>query len=111
MPNSSKTIDMSNGSPFILYPMLSRAREYSCNRVAQALTNNTSDLDCMMMLTGARHLYKYMDAQKYLEDINGKHNFMERFFRWIINFNSSHPINSFRIKAILDPKKKSGRLI
>ena len=97
--------------PAILYPLLSRAREYSCDRVAQALTNNTNDLACIMMLAGGRHLYKYMDAEKYLEDINANHNIVERFFRWLANLFASHPIIPFRTQAIIDPFKRSGRLL
>lgn len=97
--------------PLILFPMLSRAREYSCDRVAQALTNYENDLDCMMMLSAGRHLYKYIEADKYLEDINSNHGFVERLFRWLINFHSTHPIMPFRTQAVIDPEKKSGRLI
>lgn len=97
--------------PLVLFPMLSRAREYSCDRVAQALTDYENDLDCMMMLSTGRHLYKYVEADKYLEDINSNHGSIERLFRWIINFHSTHPIMPFRTMAVIDPEKKSGRLL
>ena len=97
--------------PLILYPLLSRAREYSCDRVAQALTDNKNEIECMMLLAAGRHIYKYIDGQRYIQDIDCKHSFIERFFRWMINLFSSHPIMPFRTKAILDPDKKSGRLV
>ena len=95
----------------ILYLMLSRAREYSCDRVAQSLTNHKNQKECMMLLGVGRHAYKYMDVENYLEEISANHNKVELMFRWFINFFSTHPIMPFRTKAILDSNKKSGRLL
>ena len=97
--------------PSILYPLISRAREYSCDRVAQALTEGKNQEECMMMLGAGRHTYKYIDTQDYLKQINVKQNIITRFFRWCINLTASHPIMPFRVAAIEDPEKKSGRLI
>lgn len=41
----------------------------------------------------------------------GNHNAIEQFARWYTNLAASHPIMSFRVRAILDPSKKSGRLL
>ncbi len=95
----------------ILAPLLSRAREYSADRVAQALTGGVAQEDCMMLLAAGRHTYKYIDSKNYIRDITAKHNAVERFARWITNLIASHPIMPFRVKAILDPAKKSGRLV
>ncbi len=95
----------------ILLPALSRSREYSCDRVAQALTGGVGQEDCMMLLTAGRHAYKYVDTREYLGNIMAGHNFIERFARWCTNLIASHPIMPFRVQAILDPSKKSGRLL
>ena len=94
----------------ILYMALQRAREYSCDRVAQALTGGKSEVECMMLLGAGRHAYKHLDAARYVEEINRGHNSVERFFRWIMNLSASHPIMPFRTEAILDKSKSSGRL-
>lgn len=95
----------------LLAPMLSRAREYSADRVGQALTAGKAERDCMMLLGTGRHLYKYADAEKYVNEITTRHNAIERLARWVINLLASHPIMPYRTKAILDPEKKSGKLL
>lgn len=95
----------------VLLPMLSRAREYSCDRVAQALTNNTNDVETMMMLMAGRHAYKYLDVNEYLEKINEENSVMGSFTKWFINLILSHPIMPLRVKALADPEKKSGKLV
>ena len=94
-----------------LVPMLSRAREYSCDRVAQALTGGAAQEDCMKLLGLGRHIYKYADTNGYLADINKPTSAFARLARWIINATASHPIMPFRTAAVLDPEKKSGRLL
>ena len=88
-----------------------RAREYSADRVAQALTDGQAQLETMMMLSAGRHAYKHVDAADYLERITAKQGALARFARWCINFGSTHPIHPYRVQAILDPEKRSGRLV
>lgn len=95
----------------LLAPMLSRAREYSADRVGQALTAGKAERDCMMLLGTGRHLYKYTDAEKYVEEITARHSSIERLARWVTNLLASHPIMPYRTRAILDPEKRSGRLL
>lgn len=95
----------------VLIPALSRSREYSSDRVAQALTGGVGQEDCMMLLAAGRHAYKYVDTGDYLRNITANHNAIERFARWCTNLVASHPIMPFRVRAILDPSKKSGRLL
>ena len=92
-------------------PLFSRAQEYSADRVAQALTDNKNAAECMALLSVGRHLYKHMDVYDYLESAGERHNLLERLGRFIVNLNASHPITPFRVKAVMDPKRRSGRLI
>lgn len=96
---------------FFLMPMFQRSREYSADRVGQALTGGKNERECMMLLAAGRHAYKYMDLEDYMQRITTRHNPAERFARWLTNMLASHPIMPFRTKAILDPEKKSGRLL
>lgn len=97
------------GSSLIL-PLYSRSKEYSADRVAQALMSGSKE-DGMMLLLAGRHLYKYSDIHDYLEMINKNHNFLERIARFITNLVVDHPVMPFRVAAIMDENKKSGRLI
>ena len=97
--------------PFIIMPMLSRAREYSADRVAQALMPAYKGEEAMLLLMGGRHTYKYLDVNDYLERINSDHNSLEHCARWFMNFLSTHPIMPFRIVALMDPQKKNGRML
>lgn len=73
----------------------SRAREYSCDRLAQRLTNYDG-FEAMLILMVDRHLYKMVDKQDYLN-----HAVNERgFFIWLVNLLSSHPIMPKRIIAL-----------
>ena len=73
----------------------SRTREYSCDRLAQRLTNYDG-LGAMFMLMVDRHLYKMVDTQDYLEQ-----SVKERgFFLWLVNLFSTHPIMQKRIRAL-----------
>lgn len=90
---------------------LIRAQEFSADRAAQALTDNVNCDKCMALLSAGRHLYKYVDISDYSESAEANHNFVERFGRFIINLLTDHPITPFRVRAIMDPDRKSGRLI
>lgn len=92
-------------------PMLSRAQEFSADRVGQALTDNKNSAKCIAMLGGGRHLYKYVDMNDYLISAEDNHNFLERISRFIVNLLASHPIMPFRAAAVMDPDRKSGRLL
>lgn len=96
---------------YILFPLLSRSREYSADRVAQALTGGTAELEAMMLLSAGRHAYKYLSPQAYLQDISRRRNVVERFAVRMVNLLATHPIMPYRTRAILDPAKKSGKLL
>lgn len=98
------------GQSFLL-PLYERAKEYSADRVAQALMNGKQKEECMMLIAVGRHLYKYADMDDYLANVNKDHNFIERFARFVLNITAGHPIAPFRIAAMMDKTKKSGRLL
>lgn len=98
--------------PALFTNLLSRAREYSADRVAQALTGGKGQMGCMMLLMAGRHAYKYMNEEEYVNIVaERKYNVVERFSRFAVNLLANHPIMPFRIRALRDSKMKSGRLI
>lgn len=82
----------------------SRAREYSCDRLAQRLTG-TDGLDAMPVLVVDRHLYKYVDKEDYLKEMRGQ----KGFFVWLVNMFADHPLMCKRVAALADGKG-SGKL-
>jgi len=87
-------------------PLLERAREYSVDRIAQLLAGNDG-VDAMMSLIAGRHLYKYVDKADFLDEMKSR----KGFFLWLQNLMASHPIMPKRIAALVDPEKKSGKLL
>ena len=82
----------------------SRTREYSCDRLAQRLTDQDG-IDAMLMLLVDRHLYKSVDKIDYLN-----HALQEQgFFPWLVNLMASHPVPTKRIRA-LTVREGSGEL-
>lgn len=88
----------------ILSSTASRAREYSCDRIAQKLSGSDG-IDTMMSLTVGIHLYKQVDKEDYLE--NAKK--VKGFFVWWFNLLCDHPVTSKRVLA-LEMKEGSGKL-
>jgi Zn-dependent protease with chaperone function len=88
----------------ILPNIASRAREYSCDRIAQRLSGSDG-IDAMMSLTAGIHLYKKVDKDDYIE--NAKN--VKGFFVWCYNLACSHPVTSKRVLA-LQMKEGSGKL-
>lgn len=88
----------------ILSSALSRAREYSCDRVAQHLTG-VSGVEPMLALVVGKHLYKKVDVADYVEHCHE----VRGFFVFIYNMLSSHPIMPKRVQALLHDHG-SGRL-
>lgn len=82
----------------------SRAREYSCDRLAQRLTGNDG-LDAMLTLVMDRHLYKMVDKEDYIEELSKQ----KGFFIWVVNLFCDHPVMSKRIMALVQGKG-SGQL-
>lgn len=79
----------------VLSAIASRAREYSCDRLAQRLTGN-SGIDAMLMTMVDRHLYKMVDREDYLHEAKETRG----FFIWAYNMIKDHPIMTKRIIAL-----------
>ena len=89
----------------ILGPTASRAREYSCARLAQLLSGSDG-VDAMLTLVAGKHLYRQVDKIDYVHqslDVGG-------FFVFCYNLVSSHPVMSKRVVALADPLRRSGKL-
>lgn len=82
----------------------SRAREYSCDRIAQQLSGSDG-IDAMMTLTAGIHLYKKVDKEDYIEYAKN----VKGLFVWCYNLVSTHPVTSKRVLA-LTMKEGSGKL-
>lgn len=82
----------------IVGPALSRAREYSCDRLAQVISGNNG-VDAMMALSMGKHLYKRTNVTDYLYSSYG----FKGFWLWTVNLSSSHPILPKRVQALLMP--------
>lgn len=82
----------------------SRTREYSCDRLAQHLTQYDG-IEAMLVLMVDRHLYKMVDKVDYLEQARDARG----FFLWVENLTSTHPIMPKRVRA-LAMKQGSGEL-
>lgn len=88
----------------ILSSALSRAREYSCDRVAQHLVG-VSGVEPMLALVVGKHLYKKVDVEDYVNHCRETRG----FFVFVLNLMSTHPIMPKRIQALLK-ESGSGRL-
>lgn len=73
----------------------SRTREYSCDRLAQRLTDYDG-IEAMLILMVDRHLYKMVDKQDYIDETVRE----TGFFMWLTNLFSTHPIMPKRIRAL-----------
>lgn len=81
----------------ILGTTASRAREYSCDRMAQYLTG-VSGVEAMLVLVVDRHVYKLVDKNDYLNEMSNT----KGFFVWFANLLADHPIMSKRVLALED---------
>lgn len=79
----------------VIGAIASRAREFSCDRLAQRLTG-VDGIDAMLVLVVDRHLYKMVDKDDYIEEQKS----MKGFFIWIVNMFMDHPVMSKRIVAL-----------
>ena len=88
----------------VLGTTASRAREYSCDRLAQRLTG-TDGLDAMLVLVVDRHLYKMVDKEDCIEEMRSQRG----FFLWVFNLLADHPVMCKRLVALAEGRG-SGKL-
>lgn len=81
----------------LLYPALSRAREYSADRVMQAVSRNLNDTErALIKLAGGKLVGSKANIEIYL-----KQSFEEQgFFSWLAEKVATHPHLPHRIQAI-----------
>ncbi|OQB14386.1 MAG: heat shock protein HtpX [Firmicutes bacterium ADurb.Bin193] len=91
------TVILSQVLPIIGH-VLSRVREYSCDRLAQAVSQDNG-IEALMALTMGKHLYKNTNLEDYLESSNNA----KGFWIWVVNLLSTHPILPKRIRALKNP--------
>ncbi len=89
----------------ILSQTASRAREYSCDRLAQLLSGSDG-VDAMMALTAGIHLYKSVDRDDYVQHAMS----VKGLFVFCYNLVCDHPVTTKRVLALVDPNRKSGKL-
>lgn len=89
----------------ILGSTASRAREYSCDRLAQLLSGSDG-VDAMMTLTAGIHLYKQVNHADYVQNAMT----VKGLFVFCYNLVASHPVMTKRVIALVDPQRKSGAL-
>lgn len=80
----------------IIAPTASRAREFSCDRLAQKVSG-CDGIDTMLILMVGKHLYKSVDLQEYISSTNT----VKGFFVWCYNLICTHPIMVKRIRALI----------
>lgn len=78
----------------LLWTALSRAREYTSDRIAIRLA--PSGKKGLIVLSAGEHLYKNVNYEEYLNKARGS----EGFWLWSTNLLSTHPALVRRVKAI-----------
>ena len=84
--------------PFVNYVLglpLSRAKEYSCDRIGHAIAQDDA-YKGLLMLTAGKHLYNQLDTQAHIEESTEERG----FWMAIANLFSTHPIVAWRINAV-----------
>ncbi len=80
----------------IVGPLLSRASEFSCDRIAAKIC--PEGIHGIFTLLLGRHLYANVNLDEYLRQARETKGIFER----LINLTSSHPVNSRRVTALYD---------
>ena len=84
--------------PFVNYILglpLSRAKEYSCDKIGHAIAQDDA-YKGLFMLTAGKHLYNQLDTQAHIEESTEERG----FWMAIANLFSTHPIVAWRINAV-----------
>ena len=84
--------------PFVNYVLglpLSRAKEYSCDKIGHAIAQDYA-YKGLLMLTAGKHLYNQLDTQAHIKESTEERG----FWMAIANLFSTHPIVAWRINAV-----------
>ena len=84
--------------PFVNYFIglpLSRAKEYGCDKIGQAIAQDDA-YKGLLMLSAGKHLYNQLDTQAHIEESTVEHG----FWMTIANLSAGHPISAWRINAL-----------
>jgi len=95
-------MDLIPGVNYIFARALSRANEYSCDKLGAKFSGDTSGKS-LLILSAGKHNYQDINLEEFMELHDRK-----SFWTTISNFFMDHPINSWRIIAIA--KKHQGGL-
>lgn len=85
----------------VLGTALSRAQEYSCDRIALQLCPEGKHGIFLLLL--GRHLYKNVNIEEYLLQAKRTRGLLE----FLVNINATHPVNTRRVLALYKPEKKA----
>ncbi len=88
----------------VLGTAMTRAQEYSCDRIALQLCPEGKHGIFLLLL--GRHLYKNVNVDAYLAQAERT----KGWFEFFINLNATHPVNTRRVLAIYKPEMR-GRLL
>lgn len=88
----------------ILGTALSRAQEFSCDRIALELC--PEGRHGLFLLLLGKHLYKNINVDEYLRQAENTRG----IFEFLINLNATHPVDTRRVLAVYRPEKR-GKLL
>lgn len=91
--------------------MLNRCMEYSADRAAQYILGDDVALDCLVKSCVHYLTVRELNVEEYLKAMTNPCKKEASLYYLLTNLNSAMPINRYRIRAMLDPKKKSGKLL
>ena len=80
---------------YIFRNHLSRAQEYSCDKIGHAIAQDDS-YKGLLMLTAGKHLYINTDTQAHIQESASERG----FWMTIYNIQTTHPILAWRISAL-----------
>lgn len=89
----------------------SRALCYSVDRVVRELLGEETATRGLLQSIVVPYLHNSIDYDAYVADINACSRPKDRFILFVENLLSDEPIPKFRVAAMTDPEKKSGRLL
>lgn len=87
-----------------------RAMNYSADAIAAALVGEEEAVDAIVILSNDPYMAEEIDRDAYIDDIINIGNSLHHSARFYYNLISVMSVPAYRIAALRDPKKRSGRL-